>query len=240
VRQEIRVTAGKAWAFRHWVERDAQARFLRLAGRLERIGTPASLVAKAHEASEDEGRHAELCGDLASRYRHPLLPSEGAPREIAPSRLSSRQKVLYEVAAFCLAETESSVMLVTLIKHARNEKMRKLLRELSRDEVVHARLGWAVLASHKSTDDLSFLARWIPWMLTTTAGDTFKRNAAGPEDPALTEHGVLPYSLRRRVFIDALEDVIFPGLEALAVDATASRAWLAKLVSSASVSQTDS
>jgi hypothetical protein len=227
---EIRATAGKAWAFRHWVERDAEARFARLAGRLERIGTPALLIAKAHEASRDEARHAMYCGELADRYGHAHLPST-EPSEIAPARLSPRQRVLYEVAASCLAESESSVMLVTLIHHARDSGMRRLLRELSRDEVAHARFGWAVLASHRRTDDLSFLARWIPWMLSTTAGDTFRRDTVGPEDEALVEHGVLPYSMRRQVFIDALEDVIFPGLDALAIDAGPSRAWLSKLVS---------
>jgi Rubrerythrin len=232
VDEDVRLTAGKAWSFRQWVERDAQARFLRLAGRLEGIGTPASLVAKAREASEDEGRHADFCAELAERYDHPLRPSEGEPREIAPNELGPRQKVLYEVAASCLAESESSVMLVTLIQHARDERMRRLLRELSKDEVAHARLGWAVLGSHRHADDLSFLARWIPWMLTTTAGDSFRKDSAGPEEPSLVEHGVLPYSMRRKVFVEALEDVIFPGLDALGIDATASRAWLAKLLSS--------
>lgn len=228
-----RVVAGKAWAFRYGVERDAQARFARMAGRLESIGTPSSLVALAHRASEDEGRHAEYCADLAGRYQHPLPPIAPELSEIAPSQLSARQGVLYEVMASCLAESESSVMLVTLTQHTRDPAMRRVLRELSQDEVTHARLGWAVLASHRDADDLSFLARWVPWMLSTTAGDSFRRDTAGPEDATLVEHGVLPYSLRRKVFIDALEDVIFPGLDALAIDTTGSRAWLAKLVAPA-------
>ncbi len=238
VREESRVVAGKAWAFRNWVERDAQARFARLAGRLERIGTPASLIAKTHEASKDEGRHAELCAELADHYKRPLLPMSDAPSEIAPPRLTSRKRALYEVAAFCLSETESSVMLVTLIQNVRGVKMRRLLRELSKDEVAHARLGWAILASHKDTDDLAFLSRWIPWMLSTTAGDSFKRDplrgggsSDDPSESELVEHGVLPYAMRRKVFVDALDDVIFPGLDALAIDARASRAWLAKLLS---------
>ena len=202
-----------------------------MAERLERIGTAAPLIARAVRASHDEARHAEHCADLAARYDHALAEVPAEPREIAPTQLtSSRHRVLYEVAATCLAETESSVMLVTLMQHTKSAEMRKLLRELSRDEVDHARFAWAVLGSHRHVDDLSFLARWIPWMLSTTAGDSFKRGAAGPEDPGLVEHGVLPYSLRRKVFIDALEDVIFPGLDALAIDSAPSRAWLAKLV----------
>jgi hypothetical protein len=222
--------AGKAWAFRHAVERDATMRFGRLAGRLERIGTPAPLVRLAEKASKDEDRHAGYCAELAGRYAAPLLDEPPVPSEIAPSRLRARQRVLYEVAAICMAETESTAMLVTLMGAATGGPMRSLLREFSRDEVKHARFAWAVLASHKERDDLAFLGQWIPWMLRTTAGDSFKPDAKGPEDPRLLEHGVLPYSMRKQVFVRTLDDVIFPGLEALGIDSRPSRAWLAGAV----------
>jgi hypothetical protein len=232
-----RAAAGRAWAFRYGVERDAEARFLRMATRLESIGTPRSLVARATRASRDEARHAVGCADLAARYGHALPEVPDEPREIAPAELLPRQRVLYEVAASCLAESESSVMLVALLEHAKDRAMRAVLRELSRDEVAHARFGWGVLASHRLSDDLSFLARWIPWMLTTTAGDSFARTPPPEEDRAIVEHGVLPYSMRRQVFIDALSDVIFPGLDALGIDSLPSRAWLAKLLGGEPASQ---
>jgi rubrerythrin len=222
--------AGKAWAFRHAVERDATMRFGRMARRLERIGTPAHLVKLAEKASNDEERHMGYCADLADKYGAKLRDEPLVPSEIAPARLRPRQRVLYEVAATCVAETESTHMLVTLMGAAKKRAMRSLLREFSRDEVTHARMGWAVLASHKDSDDLSFLAKWIPWMLSTTAGDSFAPHRTGIEDPSLYDHGVLPYSVRRRVFIQALDDVIFPGLEALGVDSGPSRAWLARIV----------
>jgi hypothetical protein len=229
----VQEVAGKAWPFRQWVESDATARFARMARRLEKIGTPAPLVELAAKASRDEERHAGYCAELAAHYDHPLQDPVTTPSEIAPKALRQRQRVLYEVAASCLAETESTVMLVTLMDGAKNTKMRKLLREFARDEVTHARFGWAVLASHRESDDLSFLSEWIPWMLRTTAGDSFKPAHKGPEDEALLEHGVLPYSRRRHVFIKALDDVIFPGLEALGVDARPSRAWLATMTEGA-------
>ena len=222
--------AGKAWAFRNAVERDATTRFARLARRLEKIGTPAALVKLAEKASRDEERHAGYCAEMAARYDAPLLTDPIVPSEIAPRELRPRQRVLYEVAASCMAESESTMMLVTLMGAAKNQEIRSLLREFSRDEVTHARLGWAVLASHKDRDDLSFLAKWIPWMLRTTAGDSFERDAPEPEeDETLVEHGVLPAAVRRRVFVQALDEVIFPGLEELGVDAGPSRAWLASI-----------
>jgi hypothetical protein len=229
VRDSIEEAAGKAWAFRHWVESDATARFARMAQRLEKIGTPPALVEMAVKASQDESRHAGYCAELAGHYNHPLQDAVEEPSEIAPKPLRFRQRVLYEVAASCLAETESTVMLVTLMGETKNSKMHRLLREFAKDEVTHARMGWAILTSHRERDDLSFLAKWIPWMLRTTAGDSFKPKQKGPEESALVEHGVLPYSLRREVFIKTLDDVIFPGLDALGVDAAPSREWLATM-----------
>ncbi len=229
----IERAAGKAWAFREAVERDATMRFARLAGRLERIGTPAPLVKLALAASRDEQRHEGYCAELADRYGAARLTDPVVPSEIAPAKLSFRRRVLYEVAASCMAETESTVMLVTLMGATKGRAMRSVLREFSRDEVAHARLGWAVLASHKERDDLSFLSKWIPWMLRTTAGDSFKPATKGPEDARLVEHGVLPYSARRAVFVKTLEEVIFPGLEALNVQSGPSRAWLAEAVNAA-------
>jgi hypothetical protein len=218
--------AGKAWAFRYLVECDAKARFARMADRIAKIGSPAPLVQMARKASDDEGRHSGYCAELAADYGRPVEPGPTEATEIAPAKLPFRKRVIYEVVAACLAETESTVMLVTLMGATKNPKMKKILREFAQDEVMHAQFGWAVLASQKDKTSLSFLASWIPWMLKTTAGDSFNKPAPGVEDGRLAEHGVLPYSMRRKVFIDTLEDVIFPGLEALAIDTAASRAWL--------------
>jgi hypothetical protein len=220
------VIAGKAWAFRYWVECDAKARFARLAEDLAEIRTPAPLVDMAVRASSDEERHAGYCGELAARYGGSVERGPTEPVEIAPARLGFKKRVIYEVAAVCLAESESTVMLVALMGATKNEEMKRILREFARDEVTHAQFGWAVLASQKARTDLSFLSSWIPWMLRTTAGDSFKRPAPGVEDDRVAEHGVLPYSMRRRVFIDTLNDIIFPGLVSLGVDTSPSRDWL--------------
>jgi hypothetical protein len=220
------LVAGKAWVFRYWVECDATARFARMADRLEEIETPAPLVAMARKASTDEWRHSGYCAELAADYGRAVEPGPTQSTEIAPAKLAFRKRVIYEVAAACLAESESSVMLVTLMGATKNPKMKRVLREFAKDEVMHAQLGWGVLASHKDRMNLGFLATWIPWMLKTTAGDSFRNPAPGGEDERLADHGVLPYSMRRQVFIDTLHDVIFPGLEALSIDTAPSRAWL--------------
>lgn len=228
---ETRLVAGAAWAFRWHVEREAQARFLRLAGRLRRVGAPPAFAERALRAAADEERHAGICAALAASYGAPV-PARGRPRapEIAPRGLSLREGVLYEVvAACCIAETESVGVLTSLLGAARGVPLRRVLRALAADEVAHARLGWAVLAAERARGgDTSFLGPLVPAMLEVNAGpDLFAPGPASLEDDSLLEHGVLPRSAKREVFTRVVEDVVLPGLAAHGVDAGPSRAWLA-------------
>ena len=71
----------------------------------------------------------------------------------------------YEVVAqSCISETESMATLVTLLDAAEDAHLKSVLQELARDEVQHARLGWAYLAWAKDRHDLSFLSAFLPAM----------------------------------------------------------------------------
>lgn len=226
----IEEIAGKAWAFRHWVEHDARLRFARLARDLESMRTPSALVELGEQSSRDEDKHAGHCAEQAARYKHALHPVPEKETTISPAKLSRPKQVLYEIAAVAVAETESTVMLLALRDEVKGHAMRSLLKEFAKDEVTHAKWAWAVLEAHRTKIDLSYLARWIPWMLKTTVGDSFAPAKKGQENPELIEHGVLPYTMRKKVFIDTLEDVVFPGLDKLSIDSGPSRKWLAESI----------
>jgi len=227
---DARDVAGAAWRFRFRVEREAQARFHRLAGRLRRMGGPEALVERTRRASADEARHAVICRSLAEARGAPVASrGEARAREIAPLGLTFRERVLYEyVAACCVAETESVGVLTSLLGAVRRGPLRRALRSLAADEVGHARLGWAVLAAERARGtDTAFLAPLVPVMLGVTAGpDLFAPAPPGLEDEALLEHGVLPRSAQRELFVRVVEEVVLPGLAAHGVDAAPSRAWL--------------
>ena len=227
--EHVRRIAGSAWRFRCWVERDAAARFARLAERLAMVGAVRAVVELAQRASRDEQRHAALCADLAAGYEAPAPAAVGAsPSEIAPSSLAPAQRVLYEVVAVCcVTETESMGVLTRLLANARDARLREVLRELARDEVHHSRLGWAHLATEHARGDVSFLGPLVPAMLQgATDADLFAPVPAEREDAALLEHGVLPHAMKRQVFTSTLEEVVFPGLEAYGVDTVPARRWL--------------
>jgi hypothetical protein len=132
------------------------------------------------------------------------------------------------VASCCITETESMSVLTRLLQAARGTWMKGVLQEIARDEVSHSRLGWAFLAREQSSADVQFLGALVPDMLegTVTEG-LFAPAAARFEDPELLHHGVLPHSTKREIFIQTLEEVVFPGLEFHGVDSGPSRAWLA-------------
>jgi hypothetical protein len=227
---DLRALAASAWRARWQVELDAEARFARLAGRLDRIGAAPALADLARRASEDERRHAARCAELARSYGA-FIPSRYVTgvRDVTPSGLLLRGQVLYEVvAACCITETESMSVLTTLLDAARGTHMRQVLRELARDEVGHSRLGWAHLASEHRQGTTSFLGPLIPSMLEGSVdADLFAAPAPGEDDDALLEHGVLPRRLKLAVFRRTLEEVVLPGLSQLGVETAPARSWLA-------------
>ncbi len=227
----LQAQAARAWRFRCGVEREAQLRFARLAGWLDRAGFPGPLADVARRASSDEARHASRCAGLAEEYGASVadLPP-ASPSVLAPAGIGPRATVLYEaVAACCVTETGSVGVLTTLLDTVRGGRLRRTLRELAADEVLHARLGWAVLAAERSRGTASLLAPYIPAMLQGSIDEgLFRRGAPDEEDEALLDHGVLPHALKREVFTRTVLEVVLPGLELGGVDTGPARRWLAE------------
>jgi len=131
------------------------------------------------------------------------------------------------VAQSCISETESMATLVTLLDAAREAHLRTVLHELARDEVQHARLGWAYLAWARHRVDLRFLSSWLPGMAAGTAGrEMFEPGPPEVDDETLLRSGVVPRTQRRRVYLETLETVVIPGFEEFAVDTGPLRSWV--------------
>jgi hypothetical protein len=127
-----------------------------------------------------------------------------------------------------VTETESVATLTTLLAQEAEPAVESVLREIVRDEVQHARIGWAHLAREHASYDVSFLSRFIPAMIRGAAPGLFGGKPQ-PEDDALLRHGVLPEFRKRDVFIGALEEIVFPGLEKFGIDVTKAREVLEEL-----------
>ena len=217
--------AGEAWRFRTLVEREASVRFLRLAKELEAHGFARPLIDLAAKAAEDEKRHAALCLELATALGA-SVPSDGwNAASLAPRELQGREALLYEIAAqCCVAETESMATLTTLMEAMAPSRYREAVVAIGKDEVDHARLGWAVLEAVRAP--LAFLEPYLGAMLDTGGAPLFEEASPEHDSAALVAYGVLPHAEKRRVFEEALEAVIVPGFQRLGIATDAIDAWL--------------
>lgn len=226
-----RALVAGVWAFRARSEREAAARFERLGRQLEAEDAAAVVVAMAQRAADDERRHVEICAELAARYGHPGgAVEEVAVGEIGPRGVGARERLLYEVVAFCaVTESINAALMTVSLAQATEPSVRAAVREILRDEVTHARLGWAHLSAERARGGGAGLAEGLPAMLAgTVREELFAPTDGEAVDPRLAGHGELPRALRVEVFVQTLEAVVFPGLEAHGVDASAGRAWLAR------------
>jgi hypothetical protein len=229
VNERLRCIIAEAWLFRTRVEREAAHRFGRLADAIDAFDPASPVPALLRRAAGDEVRHAGFCAELSAAYGNPAPESGGASPDIAPGGLAPREAVLYEmVAACCITETESVATLTTLMAEDAESRVREILHEIARDEVVHSRMGWAHLAREAERIDVSFLSSWIPPMLSgTVSGELFTPGDEEMESAELLRHGVLPRARKREIFVGALEEIVLPGLERFGVDSAPARAWLA-------------
>ncbi len=224
-----RALAAQAWATRAVVEHEASLRFDRLALALAQLDSESPVVAMLREAASDERRHVGLCAALATTFGA-TLPTElptSAP-SVAPKAFGPARAMTYELcAACCVTETESMATLTELLAHGASE-VERTVREIARDEVRHAQLGWAHLAREAQRGSVAFLSPTLPSMLagTVEVNVLFGPLEREPDSASLIALGVLPKALKREVFVRTLDEVVFPGLAGLGVDVSPAQAWL--------------
>jgi hypothetical protein len=222
--------AARVWTFRLASELEAAQRFSALAPRLRAAGASAVIVGMAEGAAADELRHAELCRQLVQHFggAAPAEP-EVALRWTAPAGVAGQDRLLYEMVALsCVTETLSTALLGELVARATDPVCKQAMHSILRDEVNHSRLGWAFLAEQHARVVRDCVAAHLPAMLEATLGNELF-SAAQNSDPRLLELaglGSLERPERLRVAREALERVIFPGLERFGIDTELGKRWL--------------
>jgi hypothetical protein len=112
-------------------------------------------------------------------------------------------------------------------------EIRATLHELLKDEVRHSRLGWGHLAAERAAGRGDFLRDVLPLILEASVEPGFLEGTAdAPWVDSLYEYGELPLNELVQLYRDTLEQVVFKGLEAMGVDTSAGRAWIASRTSS--------
>lgn len=223
--EPLREVLAETWAFRAHGELEAADRFQRLARTLGKAD--ARVCAMASEAAEDERRHAVLCAELACYFgaKVELCPENSVP--VGYTELDTAECTLAEVVSLsCIAESLSVAALTTIRECAVATDVRDVVHEILKDEVKHARLGWAHLFAESRRGRSPFLSTFLPRMIAAgIPSDLFDGQADRGDDEALS-FGQLSRARRLNILCETFVEVIFPGFEAAGVDTTAARLWL--------------
>jgi len=209
------------WSQRAIGERSTAETFRVVAAGLAALDAERELVALAERAIDDELRHAERCWRLACLYAERELPEpEALPLELPPYDGASEalRHSLHVVGQCCLNETTASAFLERVLQEATAPPVRETLRALLSDEVDHARIGWAHLASPRlSAETRQAIASWLPQLFAINAR-MWGRRPAIAITPALAAHGVPSWPTVDEVVATALDELIIPGFRHVGIE----------------------
>lgn len=201
--------------------------FGQVADELAAAGAPAELVALARRAEADEARHATVCEQLAAAYGH-----DGAPRPERHVRLRDYDQptvrlrtALHAIHVCCISETIATAFVEACVGACESPMLRQIHREHLGDEVQHARVGWAYVAT-LTAEERTAVASELPYLLqlqldawTSRIGDLPLAGVAG--------HGYPPRSELLDAVHGAIRELVLPGFDHVGVDSAAARAWYA-------------
>jgi hypothetical protein len=228
---ELRERLGRQWASRATAELRVASVFTVVSRGLLESGADPVVLHIAARAVSDEVRHAELCKRLAERYLGrsiPWPPPGPVPMPRLDKAPSSLRPTLHAVAMGCINETVASAWLEASLKDASSPLARAALRELIADDIHHARLGWAHLASSFVTNETRRdLGAWLPRLLQAAALP-WTRDARERIPEGVPAHGVPSQETTLSVLRSTLDAVILPGFESLGVPTRSAREWCAR------------
>ncbi len=225
--------ATRARVVRHW-ERRAQSEyrvgrcFAELWPRLRDVGGSAAAVVRCRDGADEETRHAELCLRLADAYR-------GAPGAVAfagatlPSFGCDEpfEVLLLVASASCINETVAIGWLSACLQKAETPLARAANRVHLREEMEHARFGWAHLASSAVSAEMK--ADLAAWLVPILEANVPRWHTPDPDLPetGVHGHGLLSQQASVLAIDDAVEHVVIPGFAHVGIDVTAAREWFA-------------
>ncbi len=223
-----RLVLADVWRGRAASERRVSESFTVVRDALVSLDAPRDLVDLATRAIDDEMRHAELSRMVASRCA--LQEIDHPPRLVLELPLhagaSERLRHILHVVGQCaFNETIASAFLEAAIAEATAPLARAALRELLSDEIDHARIGWALLASLDATTRAE-VERWLPPMAIANLRMWRDAHRTYADDASLAAHGAPSVASVERALLLAFRDLILPGFAHLGMGTAKIAAWL--------------
>lgn len=217
------------WLARASMERRVADSFGVVSRALVARRAPSPLIEIAERAIDDEYRHTDLSYAVACAYAgRTLAPPLRLPLVVPAHRTASPElrHTLHIIGQCVLNETTAGAFLSVSRNLATAPYACWALRELLSDEIDHARVGWAYLATLSANER----AEASPYLLPMAYLNLQIWRAESPLDPnhtpEMTAHGIAPAEAIYPELRSALEDLIVPGLCELGMNTVPISAWL--------------
>lgn len=186
---------------------------------LKHLQAPTEICALAERAIADEHRHVDWCVRWAERI-DPTQPVRAAFRGTRPAAFDGASehdnRLLRIVFGGCFSETVAVHVLRTSHAHITIPSVRHLNHLHLKEEVGHARLGWAVLGwPGLEKRDRDMLRDHVPELEALTRA-VWQSSRRAP-DERLHEFGFLSSEIVDAAVDEALSEVILPGLAYLGI-----------------------
>jgi hypothetical protein len=236
--EDLRVDLAEMWRARMISEHRSCGIFNLYALDLLGAGAPAEFLSLACRAALDEVRHAELFARVASLYSGQTeTPPPGIPPmpddPSVPIRLQVAREALHLGVS---SETFSAVSLVEMHARAGDPVIKQVAAVVISDEIYHARMGWAFVASMLANDSDGTVRQYLQSDLSPLFGgfirDIFGDTQHLPEPSIKPEYMELAvahgYSSVREewdLYRNTLHEIWIPSLTALGFDMTEFRGY---------------
>lgn len=213
-------------------ERSVGSVFTQLVADLVAVGAHPDVIALARRAMDDETRHARVCAELAAAYRGDEV-REAPPLSVRLPDYGEalRMRVALQLVNLsCIGETIATAFVEAC--HAECSSWAELEdlhgRHLA-DEIHHARVGWAHLAS-LTPEERRHVATKVPELLLAQVRTWEERIGLLPEH-GVRGHGYPPRSALIATVYAAIRDVVLPGFDYVEVDTAEARRQLSAKIS---------
>ncbi|MEY2932513.1 MAG: hypothetical protein RL033_3262 [Pseudomonadota bacterium] len=214
---EQREQIGQLWLERARGELSTAAVFAHLASGVLAIGAAPEVLSLTARAVGDEVRHARLCHGLAELYLGHSVPLPRAP-EVDDARFGDApaaiNRCLFLIFQSCVNEGIAAAYLQENLRLVRATAAHRVIHELLQDDLIHARIGWAHLASPELTEEARQHVRAaLPTLIRLGREAWLTPPESGDLD--CPEHGCLGFFRHAPIVEAALKELVLPGFEHL-------------------------
>jgi hypothetical protein len=208
-----RLALAKLWQERADSESAVRTVFHQLADAFAATGAHPEVITLARRAAEDEVRHAAVCTELATAYRREPVAPAVEPAVRLPDYVPDRRlrAALHAVNLCCIGETIAVAFVEACLQDCTDPALREIHRRHLADEVRHARVGWAHLASLTAAERAE-VESWVPELVRAQLSGWEERLGELPE-AGVPGHAYPPRAELVRAVQTAVRELVLPGFE---------------------------